>query len=456
MRKQFRNIAAILTAMTVALVGCSKEDPGTDKEKTDGKAMIQLRVHTESSSTRAAESDTEEATAEELALATKLFVVVYDGYQDLETYEYLSYTTGTGGVTNTEIFTVTTGEKYFFVISDPAGVLSNDYTTYTPPSKLVDFQKQIVTAASADALETADASTNKFINATLWPKRQMVETTTTTLNNEIGRIVGKVHLKPFADNNQLPTNMLGTYSAPKYRLGGVALDNLWIGKYEGTIAPPAFGHGQVISASYEYSQNTGTTGLQNPKFAIQSTLKTPDASTLHYVNENTTKPDAGGYIYYGNTTYIQFQAIYTPHSSEICKGTDGSAGGTLTDNTFWTGYIAGALTIFDSDPRGNNVVDDDDDVKYYLKGYNMYNFPIRDRKEDATALQCRIIRNHYYEVTINSINHLGEPLSDPDDPDPDPDPKPVDPEKPIDVIEVELDLEIRVLKWAKVSQGEIL
>lgn len=482
MKKNMRNLAVLFAALTFGLTSCSKEDPGVDNPGSDGTSTVQLKVYTQANLSRAAGTDTQGTSGSEATLATKLFVVVYDDQEVLETYEYLNHTAGTtdplyAGISTTDKFKVKTGGKYFFVISDPAGALSSNYVTFVPPSSMSVFQDLVASTNQAmintSKVETANGT--NFVNATLWPKLQTVETpignTPLTLINEIGRLVGKTTLVPFTDNNNLPTTMAGTFSAPRYRMGTVAVDNYWIGRYEGTTPPPSIGHGQVISASYTfgYKQSADYTSPEGaPKFYTQSTMQTPATAVFHYVNENTSKPDGTGKIYYGNTTHIQFQAKYKPDNSEVYDGTGTDKTniglGTLdASGSFWTGYVDGKLVIFDQDPRKgtpldptDDLVDDETDVRFYYQGYNQYRFPIRDRREATTSLQCRVIRNHYYEVKINSINHLGEPLSGPDDPTPPgPDPDPVDPTIPIED-EVELDLTIRVLQWAKISQGEDL
>lgn len=450
--------AALALIIAMGLASCSKDDVNNNVEASEeGVANVQLTLNTGvAPASRAAGTATETAAASEVVLATDIFVAVFNEEGELESAQELSFATGQ----TTEKFTVKTGEKYFYVISDPADVLG--LTVAGTPTDIDDFEMQVITAAAANAkgaaLETANATSSNFVNATLWRKASTVQSSTTSLEMDLGRMVGKIHVNAIDPSATGFTTMKGTFTQPQYRVGGIALDNYLIGRYEGLIAPPAAGHGKVFSASYEYAQNNGTTGTQNPKFVTQTAFTDGTAGTF-YVNENTTQTSTG--LYYGNTTHIQLLIKYTPHADEVVDPLTMTkhTTWTMTDG-YWAGYVGGKLYIFGSDPRGLSVLDEDASNNelykgYYKNGINAYRFAIRDRGESTIEKQCRVLRNHYYDVTVASIKHLGETITDGGTGTDPTDPTPVDPEEPIEE-EVDLELVIKVLNWSKVAQSEDL
>lgn len=95
-------------------------------------------------------------------------------------------------------------------------------------------------------------------------------------------------------------------------------------------------------------------------------------------------------------------------------------------------------------------------AQIYYEGYCYYEIPIRhftdqevpldeDHINDLDQLgRYGIVRNHYYQLTINSIKNPGKPIEDDEiTPDDDPD----------DLIEYYMDVTINVLSWAVRTQG---
>ena len=102
-------------------------------------------------------------------------------------------------------------------------------------------------------------------------------------------------------------------------------------------------------------------------------------------------------------------------------------------------------------------------AKHYYNGWAYFFAPIKHKYVEATPNAVGaygVVRNHSYELTINSINGLGAPLdegkigSDPENPteeDPNPD-EPIEP-NPDDLKDAYINATLNVLSWHVVSQG---
>jgi len=303
----------------------------------------------------------------------------------------------------------------------------------------------VVHAQAKAAIETAegvDMAGTSFVNATLWREVKAI-TASGTVTVNVGRTVGKIRINPLTS---ITTNMLGAFTVPQVRIGSVPIKSNLVGQFTGSIVPPGAGHGAVTSAvhteGWEDPANLGS-GDQNPVFAnYASWTAIGSAAATYYGNENTTKADGTGKLYYGNTTYVEVETVYIPATTEIKSAADYTvAGGTLTANTFWTATVNGVKYIFDATPTDSRI--DAGSVVVYTNGKNYHKFPIRDRGEVGLENQCRVLRNHIYDITIDRIDQLGEGTPG------------VDPEIPI-TEEVDVKVTISVLQWAKVTQNENL
>lgn len=424
-------------ALTVTFASCSKDNDNDNGIDGNGTANVQLVVNTAASATRAATGN--EATAgAEGTLHTAVDVFVFNASTGLLEYGGSQAITGT---TTNNSFQLTTGNKYFYVFSDPAGVLGlSSYYATTMHYSVFEVVVHAQTKAAIEAAEGVDMAGTSFVNATLWREMKAI-TASGTVTVNVGRTVGKIRVNPLTT---IATNMLGAFSAPQVRLGSIPIKSNLVGQYAGSVVPPGAGHGAVTSAVHtEGWEDPGTPGAQNPVFAnYVSWSSIASAAKTYYGNENTTKADGTGKLYYGNTTYVELETVYTPLPAEIKNAADyTAAGGTLTANTFWTATVNGVKFIFDATPTDSRI--DAGSVVVYTNGKNYHKFPIRDRGEVGLENQCRVLRNHIYDITINRIDQLGEGAPG------------VDPSTPI-TEEVDVKVTISVLQWAKVTQNENL
>ena len=83
------------------------------------------------------------------------------------------------------------------------------------------------------------------------------------------------------------------------------------------------------------------------------------------------------------------------------------------------------------------------EAKGYANGQCFYQIPVEHLGAASTFAQYGMVRNHWYEISISKINHVGEPVYDPEIPIP---------EIPAETQEYYLAAEIHVLSWHVVTQ----
>ena len=446
MKTNFKQLAALALALTVTFASCSKDNGDDNNIDGKGTANVQLVVNTgASSATRAATGNEGAVVGTEDKLASAIDVFVFNASSGLLEYAGSQAITGT---TTDNSFQVTTGDKYFYVFSDPnssslLGLAAHYGTTLHFSVFETLLHNETKTAIeTAEGVNMANTTTGAFINATLWREKKTISASGTVSVN-VGRTVGKIRVNPLTT---IATNMAGAFSAPQVRLGSTPIKSYFVGQYAGSVVPPGTGtgHGAVTSAVHtEPWEDPMVSGAQNPVFANYATWTAIGTNAaLYYGNENTTKADGTGKLYYGNTTYVEVETIYTPDPSEVKSAADYTvAGGALSGGTFYTATVNGVKYIFDATPTDARI--DVGSVVVYTNGKNYHKFPVRDRGEVGLENQCRVLRNHIYDITINRIDQLGEGTPG------------VDPSTPI-VEEVDVKVTINVLQWSKVTQGENL
>ena len=87
-----------------------------------------------------------------------------------------------------------------------------------------------------------------------------------------------------------------------------------------------------------------------------------------------------------------------------------------------------------------------DDVLFWEDGMSYFFTHVEHFGPDAGVNAYGLVRNHYYDITLNSIAGLGTPISGGsilDD---------IDPEKPTD-LDYNLAAKINILRWKVVSQS---
>lgn len=430
--KYFLMIAILLYSFT----GCKNDDDGPNppEPEYEGNVTVQLKLSDETPMTYAAD-DTEDPLNEEMTLAQELDVFVFDeATGKFEVHKKIGHTNNT-----TNQFLVTSGYKLFYVFSNFPGNLPS-----TSGISFQDFEKNIRETTFSNN-NTSISEANKFFIGTLWGDTVLVKGSGTSSSPEIikipvGRIAAKIKL------NAVPTNasgmLNGAFDSAYYRIRSIPKDFYIVGQHSGNWnnLPPGAGI-QVESAVH----NEGPNAALFFDYAFpDSTLVKPNAGSRNsdvksfYAIENTTKADNQNQIYYGNTTYIQLKVKYEPETSEIYDGGTGLPGADIDDpeGSFYTGILNGSRLVFNTDPSGLGALD----IVFYYKGLNYYNIPIKDMLEETISKQASVIRNHYYEVNIQSISRFGENTPH------------VPPDKPIED-DKDIKLEIEVIKWSKVTHN---
>lgn len=87
---------------------------------------------------------------------------------------------------------------------------------------------------------------------------------------------------------------------------------------------------------------------------------------------------------------------------------------------------------------------DYDDILFWKDGKSYFFTHVEHFGPDAGVNSFGLVRNHYYDININSIVGLGTPVTDPSEP--------IAPEKPTD-LDYNLAAKINILKWKVVSQS---
>lgn len=451
--KNIFKAAALALAMIVGLSSCINDKNETVNDgKTGKETTIKLVVKDgikKGAVTRAADTATEAPEdGVENVITDEVYVFIFKSNGDYEYSGKLAVTTNV-----TEEFTITTGDKYIYVFSDPGEVLG--LSTYVGNTTLTagNFEKLPITDAVANiknaTFKVANVADSEFVNGTLWGEIINIAEGDTNKGVNVGRMVAKVELNTVdASGTGVKTAMKGTFTDPQYKIGSVASKTNLVGQFEklydavpNLIIPPYAGHGQVYGALYDELFHDGITPgpdyVRNPLFVDFDDYE--NEGTAFYVNENSNSMTAG--FYYQNTTHILFRAVYTPHADEVMSGADPTQTMAFSGTDYWTGYYKGQLVLFGEEPSAAGITG----VKKYDGGMNYYEFAIRDRDEEGIANQCRVLRNHFYDITVEAINSFGKPEND----------KEIKVPTTIDD-EVDLTLTITVLPWAKVSQSEIL
>ena len=126
-------------------------------------------------------------------------------------------------------------------------------------------------------------------------------------------------------------------------------------------------------------------------------------------------------------------------TSDIAIGTDGSLAGvkiTLADGTYTLDGSSSSKTAAETYVNGTSYVTA---TKGYANGMCFYQIPV----EHLGGL-VGMVRNHWYQIKINSINHVGEPVYNEE----------VEiPNIPEETTEYYLAAEIHILSWHLVSQS---
>ena len=446
MKNIFKGLLAF-GAMALVMTGCKSESNGPGIEKGE-KSTVSLTIRNASDPVSRAATDEENASPAEsdVTIGTGLKVVVFneDGSLDYTSAATNLTLTGTGPYTSAA-FSIIAGVKYFFVFANDAAVGGKVTMPAVGSAITMDqFMAQVISVAhTAGALDITAA--NNFLLGSMWKVSKNAAgggTTASPVNIqlEIGRLASKINVAEIQTAN---TTLAGAFSAGAYRIGSLPKKINTVGIHTGSSIPVGSGNTGVMVTSAVHNTSYPT-AYPDANYERYSGDNFNPAGTALYTTENTTALGGPlGQQFYGNTTFIQLETVYTPASSEVYDPATLTAGATLTDNNFWTGYLVstGDMVIFNRLPTTGDDTDIDYDRGFgvYTGGKNYHKFPVYDKSETAGIVYSnRVLRNHYYEFKITNFISLGSPD------------KEVDPEEPIDA-PTTVTVEVTVMKWNKVS-----
>ncbi|MDR1865576.1 MAG: Mfa1 family fimbria major subunit [Bacteroidales bacterium] len=416
-----------LTVVAVLIAGFTSCRDREDLSKNDegevrgDETVVQLNIADGVIRGYGAGSNVQAPKADENKLAATIDIYVFDANGQ---FEYKAV-----GVSPSQAFQITAGKKYFYIFSNAPKNVKADIGDFRDK-----FEKQgFKDAFSATRPDIATA--NAFFIGTLWGEQVQVlgngtKTKPEVIKLKVGRIAAQVNLASVVTTAS--GVIKGEFSSPAYRLRSVPDSFYLVGQWK-NVMPPAM-NSDVTSAAHE--EPSGTAAAPNKRFIDYKTWNAPN--TPFYTVENTTKPDAKGMVFFGNTTYMQLRVVYTPDASTVYDGVTGNkaASGIAKGSTFWTGTVNNETRIYNGNPTNISGVTD---PKEYSNGEMYYSFAIKDATERVSERVYSVLRNHYYEVTVSSIANLGENTDK------------VDPEKPVNDL-VDVKVEIEVLPWSKILQ----
>jgi len=456
--KKFLTLSVISLLIAGAVITSCSDDKtdGPAPIVTEGDGNVQLKLSNALPGLRAYNGE-EPAIAGETELASTVSVYVYDESGVLD-YQNPALPVNSSGLTNT--FKVSEGMKYFYIFSN------GQTSTVSSGSSWDELENQVARVTFQNNRPTPIADEGSMSIGTLWrigddthalcnkfdvqPAGSVAQPVRAPIS--IGRATAKVRLTEINKESSPGASPLkGVFSPnPIYRLRSLPERYYVVGHLdESGDYPPTDGLRYI---SFAHDLPPGTLEVPSTSFLdyFWEGALTPSTTTHYYAVENTTRkmeiPDPlkdGAYLYYGNTTYVQFKITYTPDASELYSPALPpvlSTNSISTGDTFWSAVYRGSRMIFDSEPEGPEFTE----IYEYENGEMYYKFPIRDQRETGVDRQCCVIRNHYYEIKVSNIFNLGEPTDK------------VDPKTPIDETDPDVEVLITVLPWFKVEQEENL
>lgn len=401
MKNRFKLLfaAVALIAFTTA---CQKETTGKSNPEEGEKTSVSLTIITDQATpTRGAGDETEIKTEGEANIATekgvKIYVFKESGMLDFSGERKL-VSNGPGGLyTLSEPFEITAGNRYFYVFL-------NDDRAVTTPENMESFMRTAIPTPYDRNVPAIADPTTFFLMGTLWPEITDVAAGGTTdapvrIELGIGNLASKVQLTNI-DYVTKNSTLKGKFTEGRYRLGGLPLNIHNVGVSKGYEKPTGQG---VLVTSY----------VHNKEYSVEDYLLTMDndawkvVANPFYATENTTAPNNKSLQYFGNTSFVQIETVYIPDNSEVYDGTTGELSSRTADyqGTFWTGEVDKVRRIYDADPT--TTIKGIENVKEYKDGKNYHKFAIFDKNETDDVIRNRVLRNHYYEFTVNAFNDLG-------------------------------------------------
>ena len=484
MKQMFKSLCAVV-ALGAIVAGCSNEAQGPDSPDAGEKSYVKLVINTEvaKSPSRAGTFDGQPATttAETTLDPTKgVRVVVFNEAGEQSFKGDMTLTSVGEGAYETQDtrVEVPAGRHYFFVFANELQSLIALPTAGQTKDQWMATQFGVTYTKNAnqDATGLDIATADKFLLGSLWQEVTIAPAGGKNTNDEaaviqmqIGRLASKIVL---TEVNKGTSNMKGTFTLPKYRMGTLSLKMTNAGV--ASEAPLGTKTNILVTSAKHDSPFTKDANVTTPPYLFNDTdfqrytefkEVTANASNFFYAAENTTARQSfavGGITgigaqFYGNTTYVQIETVYTPVDGNVAEGEVYVLGGTpeaptltkttLVNATFHTAGVGANRIILATKPASLSAAEaallgvaSVDDIVTYTDGKNYHKFPVQDPGESDYLYKNRVLRNHYYTYTVDNIEELGSYTPE------------VDPIEPIEDITF-LKLSISVRNWDKVSNG---
>jgi hypothetical protein len=491
--KRFFILAA---ALSLGFASCNNEvQDGPTPNPVNGKAApVVLRISTPGAATRAAQG-TQDATNPEMklnpddsltvAVFTPLGMLEYAGQLELKLAE------GETAVWETPLLQAVmlpTGQHYFFVFANNDNdeikidmLLGEDKIGEPLLEGWMKEQFGVTFTGTGDI--PSIAVDNEFLLGTLWKEAVTApaggdQENPEYVDLEVGRLSSKIVMYTVEETPGTGSILQGKFSNPRYRLGTVANAMNYAGVMKNAAhLDPFTANREVVSAKHNapflhqdsLALNPATKAFNTADFVRYYNFVPVDSSAnWFYATENTTALiDSEGIKaqFYGNTTYIQIETIYTPDQSEIygfklntitgkyemktvaeLNSTTGAWAGNSGDMTFWSYGSGAARVLLATEPTEQQQIDltlTGEVFVKYNQGLNFHKFPVQDQGEMAGLYKNRVLRNHYYSYDVTGIVDLGSHTSE------------VDPTEPIEG-ETWVRLKVTVAPWDKVTNGSII
>ncbi|WP_163209660.1 Mfa1 family fimbria major subunit [Bacteroides sp. 519] len=355
--------------------------------------------------------------------------------------------------------------------------------------KTIDYWEQEIVAAKDPATSTVTVADIDPKNRVVVPIGRAMGKTVVTMDaskydvkNDKGEVLGKIETPEYALANN-PDDM---YYFPFFGTLQRFQTPQWT-NFNKTTAPQTYwpalhaaDFGDVsVYGEYGVDAINEVFGYRNvptkPAHAMSGAEITESA---FYVVENTNEVPT-----YGNATIAQVKTKFVPDAAAwedaAVTGTfyrvwlqhDATTGDgefvTKTKQGFWGSKSAIYAAYGVADDAGLKALDMY--INEYTDGYCWYMIPLRntylqpndtDKQRNNDAIVYSVMRNHFYDVTVNSITDCGYPgpggknIGDPDQPGPGDETDPTDPLDPEGTPFIHVSIEVK--DWVWVSQGEDL
>lgn len=227
----------------------------------------------------------------------------------------------------------------------------------------------------------------------------------------------------------------------------------WANSYDGAAGYTKVSYeGIGTETSWTRYYNENTNHANHSQLLVAATIKkAADASTI-----NAADPTIGDLVKFGPTYYTKDDFLTVVANEVAALGV--TVGGVAFDKSML--YIKHTSGFYSQVALANTVVFDNadmqaaaqakiaeyDDLLFWEDGKAYFFTHVEHFGPDAGVNAYGLVRNHFYDITINTIAGLGTPVSDESEPEV------ITPEKPTD-LDYNLAARINILKWKVVSQS---